>query len=111
MRKVLDADDAIDEAVHADEVDRSKPHADIFETARDKARLDARYVLTVGDTVWDVEAADRARMGCVAVESGGTSRQELTEAGARAVYRDVEQLGEQLMSSPIGTLIAVSRAA
>jgi HAD superfamily hydrolase (TIGR01509 family) len=111
MREVLDADDAIDEAVHADEVDRSKPHADIFDTAREKAGLDARCVVVVGDTVWDVEAADRAGMGCVAVESGGTSRHELAEAGALAVYRDVEQLGAQLLTSPIGTLLAVARGA
>jgi HAD superfamily hydrolase (TIGR01509 family) len=110
MREVLDADDAIDEAVHADDVDKSKPHADIFDTAREKAHIDPAYVLAVGDTVWDVEAARRAGMGCVAVESGGTSRHELAEAGALAVYRDVEELGAQLMTSPIGTLVGAAHA-
>jgi hypothetical protein len=47
-------------------------------------------------------------MGCVTVDSGGSSRHELTEAGALAVYRDVEELGRQLMTSPIASLI-VSR--
>ena len=40
-----------------------------------------------------------------ALESGGFSRHELSEAGALAVYRDVEELGEQLLTSPIGALI------
>jgi HAD superfamily hydrolase (TIGR01549 family) len=106
MRAVLDAEDAIDAAVHADDVEQSKPDPDIFVTARDQAGVDPARVLAVGDSVWDVEAARRARMGCVAVESGGTSRQELLEAGALAVYRDVEELGAQVTTSPIGLLLA-----
>ena len=65
----------------------------------------AALVLAVGDSVWDVQAARAAGMGCVAVESGGSSRHELDEAGALAVYRDVEELGDQLRTSPIGRLI------
>jgi HAD superfamily hydrolase (TIGR01509 family) len=108
MRDVLDADDAIDEAVHADEVAQSKPDPEIFLTARDKGGIDPALVLAVGDSVWDVEAAQRAGMGCVAVESGGFSRHELSEAGALAVYRDVAELTDQLLTSPIGTLLAAS---
>jgi phosphoglycolate phosphatase-like HAD superfamily hydrolase len=109
MRKELDAEDAIDAAVHADEVDRSKPDPEIFTTARDRGGIDPSLVLAIGDSVWDVEAARAAGMGCVAVESGGSSRHELSEAGALAVYRDVAELGAQLHTSPIGTLIAASR--
>jgi phosphoglycolate phosphatase-like HAD superfamily hydrolase len=109
MRKVLDADDAIDAAIHADDVDRSKPNPAIFDTARDKGDIDPALVVAVGDTVWDVRAATAAGMGCVCVESGGSSRHELTEAGAVAVYRDVEELGEQLLTSPIGLLAALAR--
>jgi beta-phosphoglucomutase-like phosphatase (HAD superfamily) len=105
MRRVLDADDAIDETVNADDVQRSKPDPEIFDTARDKAGIDPSLVLAVGDSVWDVRAARAAGMGCVGVESGGFSRHELSEAGAVAVYRDVEELGEQLLTSPIGGLI------
>lgn len=106
MRKVLDADDAIDETVNADDVERSKPDPQIFATARDKAGIDPDLVLAVGDSVWDVKAARAAGMGCVAVESGGSSRHELDEAGAIAVYRDVEELGAQLFTSPIAGLLA-----
>jgi HAD superfamily hydrolase (TIGR01509 family) len=106
MRKALDADDAIDAAITADDVERSKPDPAIFETAREKGGIDRALALAVGDTVWDVRAATAAGMGCVCVESGGSSRHELKEAGALAVYRDVEQLGDQLFTSPIGMLAA-----
>ena len=106
VRELLDADDAIDEVVNADDVKRSKPDPEIFDVARDKGRIDPALVLAVGDSVWDVRAARAAGMGCVAVESGGFGRHELSEAGAIAVYRHVEELGAQLMTSPIGTLIA-----
>jgi HAD superfamily hydrolase (TIGR01509 family) len=106
--EVLDADDAIDAIVHADDVDRSKPDPEIFNTARDKGGIDPALVLAIGDSVWDIKAARAAGMGCVAVESGGSSRSELDEAGAIAVYRDVRELSEQLMTSPIGSLITAA---
>ncbi len=106
LRAVLDADDAIDAVVHSGDVSASKPSPEIFEAAREKGGIDARRVLAIGDSIWDVRAAHNAKMPCVAVESGGTSRAELSEAGALAVYRDAGQLHEHLLSSPIATLVA-----
>jgi HAD superfamily hydrolase (TIGR01509 family) len=106
LRAVIGADDAIDAAVNADDVERSKPDPQIFEVARDKANIDPALVLAIGDSVWDVRAARAAGMGCVTVDSGGSSRHELTEAGALAVYRDVAELGAQLMTSPLALLVA-----
>ena len=57
VRELLDADDAIDEVVNADDVKRSKPDPEIFDVARDKGRIDPALVLAVGDSVWDVRAA------------------------------------------------------
>ena len=73
-----------------------------------KLALDETRTLVLGDSVWDVEAARAAGMGCVGVESGGFSRHELAEAGAIAVYRDVEELRAQLRTSPIGALVAAT---
>ncbi len=110
LRAVIDADDAIDAAVNADDVERSKPDPQIFDVARDKADIDPQLVLAVGDSVWDVRAARAAGMGCVTVESGGFSRHELMESGALAVYRDVEELDDQLMTSPLAHLVAGMRS-
>jgi HAD superfamily hydrolase (TIGR01509 family) len=106
MRAVLDADDAIDAVVNADDVERSKPDPQIFEVARAKGCIDPSRALTVGDSIWDVRASRAAGFGCVAVESGGTSRNELAEEGAVAVYKDAEELAKQLRTSPIALLVA-----
>jgi HAD superfamily hydrolase (TIGR01509 family) len=105
MRTKLAADDAIYSVVHGGDVTRSKPAPDIFDAARRKADIDPGAVLVIGDSVWDIQAARAARMGCVAVESGGFSRHELAETGALAVYRDVQELCDQLFTSPIASLV------
>ena len=60
--------------------------------------------MVIGDSVWDVEAAKRAGLSCVGVESGGVSHFELEAAGASAVFRDPSHLAAELDRSPIGML-------
>jgi phosphoglycolate phosphatase-like HAD superfamily hydrolase len=86
-------------------VTSSKPSPEIFDAARARGKIDPSAVLSIGDSVWDIGAARAARMGCVSVESGGFSRSELAGAGALAVYRDVQDLCDQLFTSPIATLV------
>ena len=50
----------------------------------------------VGDSVWDVQAAKAAGVPAYGVLTGGTSRAELLEAGAVAVYEDPHDLIERL---------------
>ncbi|HEX6501349.1 MAG TPA: HAD family hydrolase [Micromonosporaceae bacterium] len=88
LRRALDADDVIAVATTKDDAGASKPAPDILQVALDKAGLDPRSAAFVGDAVWDVEAAARAGVPCVAVSCGGTSAAELTDAGAVAVYDD-----------------------
>jgi len=105
LRELLDADAAITAVVTGDDVAVSKPAPDVFVAACRAGRMDPARALVVGDTVWDVRAAAAAGLGCIALESGGTSRGDLWRAGARAVYHDVAQLSGQLRTSPIGLLI------
>jgi HAD superfamily hydrolase (TIGR01509 family) len=97
--------DAIDHVVHSGDVERSKPEPDVFQAALDGAGLEPATTVAVGDTVWDVEAARRCGLGCVAVLTGGISGSELQEAGAMAVYEDVAELLAGLDASPIGRLL------
>ena len=78
------------------EVARAKPEPDLFiECARRLgAEPDECYV--VGDAVWDLLAARRAKMLSVGVLSGGYGEDELNRAGAFRVYRDAEELRESL---------------
>ncbi len=73
----------------ADDAESSKPAPDIFQAALD--RLDpvaAADALIVGDTRFDLEAANQGGFPAIAVTCGGTSEEVLRAAGALAVYRD-----------------------
>ena len=101
LLKALDADEAIDGVVSAGEVEAAKPAPDLFCVALEEAGTAPEATVVVGDTVWDVQAASRAGLGCVGVTSGGISPAELIEAGAVTVYDDVAALLDQLEGSPL----------
>jgi phosphoglycolate phosphatase-like HAD superfamily hydrolase len=52
----------------------------------------AEEAVFTGDTVWDVQACQKAGVCCTGVLSGGVSGDELTSAGAAEVYRDPADL-------------------
>jgi HAD superfamily hydrolase (TIGR01509 family) len=104
LRGVLDADDAIDGQTTADDVGESKPAPEVFLTAMKSSGIDPRHALAVGDSIWDVQSARAAGIGCIAVETGGFSQHELSEAGSLQVYRDAAELLAQLHTSPIAHL-------
>lgn len=106
LREAIGADDAIDAAVTKGDVEHSKPSPDIFEAALKKFDLDPDSTLVVGDTAWDVEAAGKLGLGVVGVLTGGTTRAQLEEAGAIAIYEDVADLLAHLDDSPLGKLLA-----
>jgi HAD superfamily hydrolase (TIGR01509 family) len=106
LRELLDADDVIDAATSADDVEASKPDPEVFLTAMASADVDPERALAVGDSVWDIKAARAAGIGCIALESGGFSQHELSEEGALFVYRDAKELFDQLRTSPLGALIS-----
>ncbi|MEV4557959.1 HAD family hydrolase [Kitasatospora sp. NPDC049285] len=101
MRSVLDADDAIDHATSADDVEASKPAPDLVRAALAKSGAAPAEALFVGDTPWDVEAAALAKVACVAVLSGGFGERALRAAGALEVHRDVGDLLARLDGSAL----------
>jgi HAD superfamily hydrolase (TIGR01509 family) len=103
---LLDMDESLDGRTTADDVGSSKPEPEVFQVAMDRFGLDPARTLAVGDSVWDVDAARAAGIGCVGVESGGFSRHELDEAGALQVYRNAGELRAQLWTSPLAVLLA-----
>jgi HAD superfamily hydrolase (TIGR01509 family) len=91
----LEAEGRISGVVNSSAVENPKPAPDIFELALQRAGTSPDDTVAVGDTVWDVEAADAAGIHTVAVLTGGAySRQELEEAGAVTVYEDCAALLE-----------------
>jgi phosphoglycolate phosphatase-like HAD superfamily hydrolase len=104
LRAKIGGDDFIDVVVAADDVEAAKPHPDIFETALEKGGLHRDDALVLGDSVWDVEAAHRAGLPCIGMETGGFSRLELEDAGAVEVFVEPLDLLEHLDASRIGDL-------
>lgn len=104
LRGVLDAEDVIDAATSSADAQVSKPAPDILVAALDRAGLDRSRVIFVGDSVWDVQAAGRIGVACIALTCGGTSRAELAQAGAVAVYEDPAQLLSDLDRTPLAAL-------
>jgi HAD superfamily hydrolase (TIGR01549 family) len=109
LDKLLEAlgaeDDVIAEIVHGDMVGSSKPAPDIFAVALDHLGLHAEQTMVVGDTRWDIEAAAKIGLDVVTVLTGGWTRQDLTDAGAVAVYEDVAELLANLDDSPLARLL------
>ena len=103
--EALPIGEVVDVTITADDVGSSKPDPEVFLKAMEVASLDPARTLAIGDSVWDVEAARAAGIGCLAVESGGFSRHELSEVGALHVYRDVGELLQQFFTTPLAFLL------
>jgi HAD superfamily hydrolase (TIGR01509 family) len=104
LRAALDAEDAIDEATFAGDVEASKPAPDLVQVALGKAGVPAGQAVYVGDTVWDVEACRKAGVPCIGLLSGGISRDELMSAGAAEVYPGPGDLLAALDDSLLGKI-------
>jgi HAD superfamily hydrolase (TIGR01509 family) len=71
-----------------DQVERAKPDPDLFLAAAAKLGVDIGASIVVGDSVWDLLAARRAKALGVGFLSGGYGQDELEHAGAYRVYQD-----------------------
>ena len=94
------ADDA--PMVTRDMVAHAKPDPDLFLAAAALLGVAPQHAFVVGDSVWDLLAARRARALGVGLLSGGYGQDELERAGAYRVYQDpadllthIEELGVQ----------------
>jgi len=102
--EALDVGDAIDAATSAGDVESSKPAPDLVQVALDQADAGPSESVFIGDAVWDVRSCQEAGVPCIGLLTGGTSRAELADAGAAAVYDGPADLLEQFP----GRLTAVS---
>lgn len=111
LRQALDVDDVIEAVTTSDDASSSKPAPDIVGAALKAAKLAASDCLFVGDSVWDVQAAQQAGMDCVCVLTGGTPEAELRKAGAIEIYPNAANLLAEFEASPLGALATRSEKA
>jgi HAD superfamily hydrolase (TIGR01509 family) len=79
-----------------DQVRHAKPDPDLFLAAARGLGVAIENAVVVGDSVWDLLAARRARALGVGVLSGGYGDDELIRAGAYRVYQDPADLLQHL---------------
>lgn len=96
LLKAAKVEDLLTEATTSDDVENSKPDPDIVQVAMDKIGLATGEVLMVGDTPYDIEAARKSGVACIAVRCGGWKDQDLS--GALAIYDDPTELLQKLSS-------------
>jgi HAD superfamily hydrolase (TIGR01549 family) len=88
--------------VTRDSVEAAKPSPDLFFAAAEKLGVALEDSIVVGDSVWDLLAARRAKTLGIGLLTGGYGREELERAGAYRVYDDPRQMLENLADIGIG---------
>ena len=90
--EALSVDPAQVPVITRDLVRHAKPDPDLFEAAAARLGVDIERSLVIGDSIWDMLAAQRARALGVGLLSGGYGREELERSGAFRVYDDPADL-------------------
>jgi HAD superfamily hydrolase (TIGR01549 family) len=101
-KEIAHIDDLIDGETSSDDVERSKPCADVFEAALNQlGNMTPEKVIVVGDTPYDAAAAVRANVSAIGILCGGWTQPQLRRAGCIAIYRDPADLLAHYDESPI----------
>ena len=96
---MLEARDLVEGWTTSADVEATKPEPDLIEAALEKAGT--RDAVMIGDSVWDIEAANRAGIETFAVLSGGFGENELRDAGCAEIFDTVDDLRKQLDGGPL----------
>lgn len=99
LLRLAGAASLMDAATSSDDAEESKPAPDIVEAALKRAKAVASEAIMIGDTPYDVEAAQRAGVRVIAFRSGGWADADLR--GAIAIYDGPWDLLARLDESPI----------
>jgi len=98
LLRIAGVDELIDAATAGD-VRNTKPDPDLVQEALQQAGSDPRETLMIGDTPYDIQAAQRAGVPIVAFRCGGWEDADL--GGAVAVYQDPADLLLRFDDSPL----------
>ena len=92
-KRIADIDGLVDAELSGDDVEKSKPHPDIFQAAIDRLKpISAENILVVGDAPYDAESAGKAGLKTIGVLCGGFPERDLLLAGCVALYRDPAEM-------------------
>ncbi len=100
--ELLDARNIADAWTTSADVENTKPQPDLVNSALTKANAESDDAVMVGDTTWDIRAAEAASVPTIAVRTGGFGQDELEAAGAAAVFESVAELLRRLDETKLG---------
>jgi HAD superfamily hydrolase (TIGR01509 family) len=89
---LLGARELADAWTTSSDVEATKPEPDLVKAALERVGGSSQDAVMVGDTPWDVQAADGAGVPTIAVLTGGFAIEELRESGAAEVFETVADL-------------------
>lgn len=98
LLKIAGADDLVEATTSSSDAEQSKPDPDIIEAAVQNSGFGPGELIMLGDTPYDIEAAQKAGVRTMAVQCGSWQEPEL--AGALAVYQDPADLLARFDDSP-----------
>lgn len=97
-------EDLLATATTSGDVEASKPAPEPMQATIDAAGLDPKRTVALGDTVWDVQAAQRTGIPCITFTCGGIDEATLRDAGAAQVWASPADLLAHLDDSLLGRL-------
>jgi HAD superfamily hydrolase (TIGR01509 family) len=98
LLEVAQVRDLVPEVKTSNDAKDSKPDPDIVVAALTTAKCSPAEAVMLGDTPYDIEAATKAGVVCVALRCGGWDDSSLK--GAKAIYADPQDLMAKLDTSP-----------
>lgn len=99
---LIGAKDLVDAMTCSSDVERTKPHGDIFAAALEKLPgIAAEEAMVIGDTPYDAIAARKVGLRTLGFLSGGFSREDLERAGCVALFDGPEDLLRRYKTSPL----------
>jgi HAD superfamily hydrolase (TIGR01509 family) len=101
---LLEARDLVDDWTTSADVEATKPSPDLLHAALAKAG--GGEAVLIGDSPWDVEAANRLGLPTACVLTGGFAAAELLEAGAAAVFAGLPGLRAAIDTLPVAPAAA-----
>jgi len=100
-KRLVNIEDLVDKEITADDVDKSKPHPDVYQVALDELSVAPSKAIAIGDSPYDAEAARKAGIRPIGFRCGGFPEADLRAAGCVALYDSPEDLLRHLDSSPL----------
>ncbi|MBE9008738.1 HAD family hydrolase [Pseudanabaenaceae cyanobacterium LEGE 13415] len=103
LLKAAHVDDLLDMdlATTSSDAEKSKPEPDLIEATLEKGQLEPNEAIMLGDTPYDIQAANAAGVSVIAFRSGGFSDEEL--ANAIGIYDSPADLLAHFDQSPLAS--------